>query len=146
MKKTRVFLDSSVLISGLASVSGNSHRILALVELGIITACISADVQNEVLRNVKRKLPEATTHFERLLKEIPFKMVEASREATERAESIINKHVTPIMAAAISGKVDWLLSPDKHFLAVKGSDGLDFTIASPDEFLQQLVSILKKPE
>lgn len=144
MRKTRVFLDSSVIISGLASVSGGSHKVLALAELGIITPCISADVENEVIRNVMKKLPESVVHFERLLKELPFIVVEASKEDYERVKLIINEHDAPIMAAAISGKANWLLNLDKHFLAIKGRKELDFAIATPGEFLQQLVNILKE--
>ena len=70
MRKTRIFLDSSVIISGLASVKGGSHKVLALAEVGIIAPCISAEVENEVLRNVAKKLPNAVVYFERLLKEL----------------------------------------------------------------------------
>jgi predicted nucleic acid-binding protein len=143
MRKIRVFLDSSVIMSGLASVNGGSHKVLALAELGIINPYISAEVESEVMRNVAKKLPNAVVHFERLLEELSFTVVEASKEDHERAKLIINEHDAPIMAAAISGKVDWVLSLDKHFLAVKGSGGLNFTIATPGEFLQQFVGIIK---
>ena len=146
MRKTRIFLDSSVIISGLASVKGGSHKVLALAEVGIIAPCISAEVENEVLRNVAKKLPNAVVYFERLLKELSFVVIEASSEDHERGKLIINEHDAPIMAAAISGKVDWLLSLDKHFLAAKERVGLDITISTPGEFLQQLVDILKEPE
>ena len=49
MRKTRVFLDSSVIIAGLASASGGSHKVLALCELGLIDPFISAEVQNGLL-------------------------------------------------------------------------------------------------
>ncbi len=144
MRKIRVFLDSSVIIAGLASASGGSHRALALAEIGIITPCISADVEREVLRNVAKKLPKAVVHFERLLQELSFTVIETSEQEIERAKAIINEHDAPIIAAAISGGVDWLLSLDKHFLALKEKETLDFTVATPGEFLQQLADILKE--
>lgn len=49
MKQSKVFLDSSVIIAGLASRTGGSHEVLALSELGIIVPCISEDVVSEVL-------------------------------------------------------------------------------------------------
>ena len=144
MRKIRVFLDSSVIIAGLASASGGSHKVLALAELGIITPCISADVESEVLRNVTKKLPKAVVHFERLMQELPFIVIETSKQEIEGAELIINKHDALIMAAAISAKVNWLLSLDKHFLTLKERGVLDFTVATPGEFLQQLADILKE--
>ncbi len=144
MRKIRVFLDSSVIVAGLASASGGSHKVLALAELGIITPCISADVESEVLRNVAKKLPKAVVHFERLLQELSFTVIETSEQEIERAKAIINEHDAPIIAAAISGGVDWLLSLDKHFLALKEKETLDFTVATPGEFLQQLADILKE--
>ena len=144
MRKIRVFLDSSVIIAGLASASGGSHKVLPLAELGIITPCISADVKSEVLRNVAKKLPKAVVHFERLMQELPFIIIETSKQEIEGAELIINEHDAPIMAAAISAKVNWLLSLDKHFLALKGRGALDFIVATPGEFLQQLADTLKE--
>jgi predicted nucleic acid-binding protein len=146
MRKIRVFLDSSVIIAGLASASGGSHKVLALSELGLIDPFISAEVQNEVLRNIKNKLPKAIDNFERLLRSLPFTVVEVHEEDIKRAELIINAHDAPIMAAAIFGKVDWLLSLDKHFQAVKEREKLDFTIATPGEFLQRFVEIVKDQE
>jgi len=118
--------------------------VLALAELGIITPCISADVESEVLRNVAKKLPKAAVHFERLMRELPFIVIETSKQEIEGAELIINEHDAPIMAAAISAKVNWLLSLDKHFLTLKERGALDFTVATPGEFLQQLADILKE--
>jgi predicted nucleic acid-binding protein len=132
------------MIAGLASASGGSHKVLALAELGIITPYISADVEREVLRNVAKKLPKAVVHFERLMQELSFTVIEASEQESERARLIINEHDTPIMAAAMSGGVDWLLSLDKHFLTLKEKGTLDFTVATPGEFLQQIADILKE--
>lgn len=38
MRRIKVFLDSSVIIAGLASASGGSHKVLALAELGVIAS------------------------------------------------------------------------------------------------------------
>jgi predicted nucleic acid-binding protein len=144
MRKIRVFLDSSVIIAGLASASGGSHKVLALAELGIVAPYISADVEHEVLRNVAKKLPKAVAHFERLMKELHFTVIETSEQEIEHARAVINEHDAPIMAAAMSAKVNWLLSLDKHFLALKESGGLNFNIGTPGEFLQQIADILKE--
>ena len=58
-------------------------------------------------------------------------------------ELIINEHDAPIMAAAISAKVNWLLSLDKHFLTLK-ERGRWIYCCHSWRFLQQLADILKE--
>ena len=136
MKQNKVFLDSSVIIAGLASRAGGSHEVLALAELGIIVPCISEDVVSEVLRNVQKKLPNCSTHFYALFKALPFKMADAAERDMEYAKSLINEKDAPILAAAIGENVDWLLSLDKHFLKADWKEKLNFPIGSPRDFLQ----------
>lgn len=136
MKRIKVFLDSSVLIAGLASRKGGSHEVLALAELGIIIPCISEDVVSEVLRNVQKNLPNSALHYYNLFKTMPFKVMDASEKDTEYAKTLINEKDAPILAAAISGSVDWLLSLDKHFLRLERSPG--FNVGTPGMFLQML--------
>jgi len=137
MRPTKVFLDSSVIIAGLASEIGGSHRVLALAELGLITPYISEEVTEEVMRNIQKKLPESIAHFYTLLKSLPFIIAGADEKARKYALTLINEKDAPILAAAISGKVDWLLSLDKHFLTADWKGNLEFKIASPQEFLNE---------
>ncbi|MQL52370.1 PIN domain-containing protein [Desulfofundulus thermobenzoicus] len=139
----KVFLDSSVIIAALASMSGGSHEVLALAELGIIVPCISEDVVGQVLRNVQKKLPGCVDSYYTLFKVLPFKIVDPTDEDLEYARSLINEKDAPIPAAAISGKVDWLLSLDKHFLSGDWKGKVNFAIGTPGDFLQELVSFLK---
>jgi putative PIN family toxin of toxin-antitoxin system len=139
MKQSKVFLDSSVIIAGLASKTGGSHEILALAELGLIIPYISEDVVKEVLRNVQDKLPNCKAYFYSLFKTLTFKLVDASDKDLEYAKALINEKDAAILAAAISGKVDWLISLDKHFLIMNWKGKLDFVICSPGDFLQELI-------
>lgn len=50
-KTPRLFLDSSVIIAGLASRTGASHAILALAELGLIRLVGCPYILTEVERN-----------------------------------------------------------------------------------------------
>lgn len=142
MKQIKVFLDSSVVIAGLASRTGGSHEVLALVELGIIAPHISEDVVIEVLRTVHKKLPNCEAIFYALFKTLPFTIVDPAQKDVELAKSLINEKDAPILAAAISGKVDWLISLDKHFLNEDWEGKVDFLIGSPGDFLQGLVCSL----
>lgn len=78
MRQSKVFLDSSVMIAGLASNTGGSGKILALAELGVIVPCISEDVVSEVVPNIQKKLPGSIALFITLFKKLPFKMIEFS--------------------------------------------------------------------
>ena len=138
MKQTKVFLDSSVIIAGLASKKGGSYEVLALAELKIIVPCISKEVVNEVFRNVQKKLPVSTAHFYTLFKKLPFKIIDTANEDFARAKKIINEKDAPILAAAMSGKVDWLLSLDKHFLEKGLEEKARFQLGTPGDFLQKL--------
>jgi len=137
MRQSKVFLDSSVIIAGLASNTGGSNEILALAELGVIIPYISEDVVSEVVRNIQKKLSGSSALFITLFKKLPFKMIEFSEKDLDFAKTIINEKDAPILAAAISGKVDLLLSLDKHFFAIKCKENLDFVISTPGEFLRE---------
>lgn len=143
MRQTRVFLDSSVIIAGLASATGGSHEMLALAELGVIAPCVSEDVVAEVLRNVQKKLPGCLDSYYALFKALPFRVIDASPKDLERARSLINEKDAPVLAAAMSGRVDWLLSLDKHFLHEALGKQVGFSIGTPGDFLQGLAGFLK---
>ncbi|MGQ9825815.1 MAG: putative toxin-antitoxin system toxin component, PIN family [Desulfotomaculales bacterium] len=138
MEQTKVFLDSSVIIAGLASKKGGSYEVLALAELKIIIPCISEEVVSEVFRNVQKKLPGSTAHFFALFKKLPFKIIDPFEEDLARARKLINEKDAPILAAAMSGKVDWLLSLDRHFLKAGLEEKAGFQLGTPKEFLQKL--------
>jgi len=138
MKQSKVFLDSSVIISGLASKKGGSFEVLVLAELNIITPCICEDVVSEVYRNVQKKLPGSLAYIYTLFKELPFELIDPTEEDMEQAKELINEKDASILAAAMTGKVDWLLSLDKHFLKANIEDKIGFRICAPGEFLYKL--------
>lgn len=138
MKAIKVFLDSSVIIAGLASARGGSREILNLAELGFLIPVISEEVVREVTRNVERKLPDCLAHYYQLFRLLPFIMAEPGEERLVQAKGLINSNDARILAAALTARVDWLISLDKHFLALN-SEKLSMKIGSPGEFLQSVV-------
>ncbi|HOV79186.1 MAG TPA: putative toxin-antitoxin system toxin component, PIN family [Bacillota bacterium] len=131
----KVFLDSSVIIAGLASATGASHKVLALAELKLIRPYVSEDVISEVLRNAQKKLPDSLAHFYMLFKILPFRIVDPTVKDLEHAKTLINNKDAPILAAAMAGQADWLLSLDKHFLAAGLQEKAGFAIGPPGKFL-----------
>src|SRR3990170_5530469 len=75
MKKTRIFIDSNVLIAGLASDQGASFRLLKLIEQRIFDAYVCQLVLYESEKNIKKKLPESLPYFYYALKNLSFTVI-----------------------------------------------------------------------
>lgn len=138
MKPIKVFLDSSVIIAGLASRRGGSYELLALAEVGIITPYISEQVINEVLRNTQKKLPGCVDLFYLLFKRLPFVIADPGVEHLLHAKAFINENDAPIIAAAMTAEADWLLSLDSHFLNKDWKGEVSFLIGTPGDFLRKM--------
>ncbi len=140
MRKTiRVFFDSSVIIAGLASSTGSSSMLLILAEMGVIEPYVSEQVVTEVISNIEKKLPASLPQFFILFKTLPFKLVDPDQGTSDYARQLINDKDAPILAAALAGRVDVLVSLDKHFLNVNTAQPLPFAICKPGELLQALI-------
>lgn len=138
-KKIKVFLDSSVIIAGLASSRGGSREVLLLAELGVIIPVISEQVVTEVLRNVERKLPQCLPEFYTLFKILPLVMApQPGAETCEKAHRLLNPTDAEILDAALNAGADWLISLDKHFLDSYLEEKAPLRIASPGVFLQHV--------
>lgn len=138
MKPIKVFLDSSVIITGLASSKGGSREILNLAELKFLVPIISEQVVREVTRNIEKKLPDRLPHYFQLFRLLPFVMVEPGLEDLEKARKLINPQDAGILASALTAGVDWLISLDKHFLALNNEELL-MKIGSPGDFFESVV-------
>lgn len=117
-----VCLDADVVIAGLFSLSGASHAILVLGEVGLLRVIIPEAAVDEIRRNLQRKLPEAVAAFEAFLK-APFVGTHLPTAADVRkARSLAHRKDVPIMAAALGSQATMLVTHNtRHF---KSSDGL----------------------
>lgn len=107
------------MVAASASVTGASAYVLHLSRMKKIKALISEDVFGEAKKNVEQKLDE--TGKQRLdvyLKLARLVLISDPKpEAVKAAEAAIHVKDAPILAAAIAGKADVLLTLDrKHFL------------------------------
>lgn len=116
--KPRVFLDSSVLISGMASPSGASRAILTLADAELITLVVSEQVLTESERDLREKLPWALAYYQRVISMAVLEIEpDPSLEEIETARRIIHPKDAPILAAAMAAQVDYLVTLDReHFL------------------------------
>ncbi|WP_276619844.1 putative toxin-antitoxin system toxin component, PIN family [Syntrophomonas wolfei] len=138
MNPIKVFLDSSVIIAGLASAKGGSREILNLAELGFLIPVISEEIVREVVRNIERKLPACLAHYYQLFRILPFIMAEPSEDSLAQAKELINPHDALILASALSSRADWLISLDKHFLVLNNKE-LFMKIGTPEDFLESVL-------
>lgn len=140
--KLRLFLDASVIIAGIASLTGASGIILSLCEAGQVQAVVSEAVLDECQRNIQRKLPEMMPRFQRVMKALKLEVVPyPPLEQVRRCERIIHRKDAHILAAAMEARPDYLITLDAtHFLkdlSVGQKSGLKIVL--PGDFLGEVI-------
>lgn len=138
-----IFADSSVIIAGAGSSTGASRAVLTLAELGFLKVVISQLVLEESQRNIAKKLPAALPVFTQLLATIKPEIIpDPTLEECQQWITIIEAKDTPIIAAALSAKVNRLLTLNtKDFTAeVAATTGL--IIQTPGNFIQDIRGII----
>jgi len=131
-------MDTSALIAGLASPTGASHVVLTLAEGELFTLVIAEEVLLKAEGNLQEKLPRALPEYRRFLAACPLeKAVMPSAAEVTAAKEMIHPKDGPILAAAVSLEVDYLVTLNrKHFLddpEVAQKSGL--RIGTPGDFL-----------
>jgi len=139
----KVFFDSSVLIAALLSSSGASAKILAFCEAGLLDACVSEEVIDEVYDVLEREFSEIKENFGLLLRVVGFKKVSADdKPLIKKAKGWIDDpdDVHVLVGAKVS-KVEYLVTLDiKDFIRnerVAKVSGLK--ILTPAGFLQTVI-------
>jgi putative PIN family toxin of toxin-antitoxin system len=138
VQRIRVFIDTNVLIAGVASVTGASATVLALCEAESIQMVISRQVLVEADRNFSAKLPNLVTQFRQFIQDLaPIMMDDPPPTAVQKAASLVARKDAPILAAAVEAKVDYLFTLDKkHFLKEKIRQNIPLEICTPADFLR----------
>jgi putative PIN family toxin of toxin-antitoxin system len=138
--RPRVFLDTNVIFSGLYSSQGAPGKILEGFIDGKLEIIVSQKVLEEVVRTIKKKLPEALSALNRLLVSIPPEIVEdPSPEEVAHWTKVIDAEDAAILAAAVAAQPDYLVTGDSHFLSsphIAEESGLQ--IVTPGQLLEVL--------
>jgi predicted nucleic acid-binding protein len=111
-ERLRVFIDADVLFAGSASTTGASHVVLLMAELGLVEGLISAQVMNEVERNLTDKLPAALPAFRAIAGaccRVVSNPAPGDSEAMSRA-GMADPKDAPILAAALAHDCRWLVT------------------------------------
>ena len=147
-KKTRVFLDSNVLLSGLFSDKGAPRLLLDVLclDLPVLAGVTGQFNVTELERNLRKKMPAVLpiyrAYFPKLkLEIIPF----PSKGDVRRLAGAATAKDIPVLASAISGDADYLVTGDKKlYLSAKEKHKLPFKIVSPPEFLRSILPEILK--
>ena len=134
----RVFIDTNVLIAGLASSTGASAAILDLGEAEEIRIVISKHVLIEADRVFLAKFPHLIDQFRNFIKNLtPLLIDDPKPQAVREASKVIEIGDAPILAAVKSERIDYLVTLDtKHFKTNKVKEYLSTPIVTPGEFLK----------
>jgi predicted nucleic acid-binding protein len=142
--RSKVFLDSSALIAGIASSKGAAREILRLAEIGLIEIIVSRQVVVEADRNITAKLPECLDDFRNYLETLaPVLVPDPSPKEILRFSALIEPHDAPILAAAVAAQADYLVSWDqKHFMTTGPRALARPKVMNPGEFLHEFRQLL----
>lgn len=138
-----IFADSSVIIAGVGSTTGASRAVLILAELGFFKLAISPQVIEESQRNIAKKLPAFMPVFSDFLARIkPEVTPDPSVEECDRWMTIIESKDAPIIAAAISAKVNRLLTLNTKDFTAEVAARTGLIIQTPGDFIQDIRGII----
>jgi predicted nucleic acid-binding protein len=114
----RFFLDSSVILAGVASLVGASHALLVLGEVGFVRLVTLPYVFEEVERNLSKKLSRAVPRYQQIRLSIHWELVpNPPLEQVKRWSSVLPAKDAPVLAAAVSASPSRLVTLDtKHFI------------------------------
>jgi len=148
-KAVRVFLDSNVILSGLISDKGALRICLDLLTLKLpfLFGCTGRFNLIEIERTLKKKMPKMLPLYRKYLPLLNLKIIPlpSPQEIREFSGKIADKDV-PVLASAIKGKADFLVTGDKrHFQRLKAHGEYPLRIATPAEFVDKILpEILQK--
>ncbi|MEK7104379.1 MAG: putative toxin-antitoxin system toxin component, PIN family [Patescibacteria group bacterium] len=135
-KLFKIFLDTSVLLSGLNSPFGASGFIISIFKLNKIIVFISPEVIFEAEKVIKNKFPLLKIPFVDFLTSHPVITQKLTLNEIKSAYKIINSEDAPILAGAIKAKVDFLVTLDKKFQEL-AKNKVKLKILPPGQFLEK---------
>ncbi|MBI3696100.1 MAG: PIN domain-containing protein [Acidobacteria bacterium] len=146
MSRPRVFLDSCVLIEGLAVHSSASQGVLIL-RRSLITLILAEAVYEETKRALCRDFPAESDELLRNLEcvldpQIVERLPRVSRHDVEQARRLIrHEHDAPILAAAIKARPDWLVTDNTDHFNEEVSRRTGLRIVTPGRLLDEVPSV-----
>ena len=138
----RVFLDSNVVLSAFFSDRGAPSRILDVLaaRLPPVHPLIGAYNLLEIERNIGKRLPEAQPLVRALIERLGFEIIPLpGLQAVEHWLPSVAAKDAPVIASAVNGNADVLVTGDKRDLLGSKDPRLPFRILLPAFFLDSFL-------
>ena len=140
------FLDSSVILSGLASPTGGSGKLLEAGKLKKVRLIANPYVVQEASYHLDKLKLELDDLENLLSNHVVHLMSDPSKQIIQKFEKITpDSNDAPIIAGSLLSRVDYLISLDKkHILIPRVKRALKpIKVVSPKEFWSSLKSYFK---
>lgn len=119
-KVPKVFLDSSVLIAAAISPTGSARDLIISSINNKFKIVVSDVVLEETARNLANKAPKALPALQLFLEALNPDVVSPTKTSILKVSKVVELKDAPIVAGAITVKVDYLVTFDrKHLLKQK---------------------------
>ena len=133
-------VDTNVLVSGTIALQGFPARIVDAVidgDMMLVSSPTLIDEYVEVMRrpHIARKYPKAVIRASRVIEVIVHTGVHVSGVVTDRV--LANPDDDFLLACAVEGKADYLVSGDEHLTALGSYRGVK--IVTPREFVESVL-------
>lgn len=129
----RILIDTNIVLSAILSTEGRTAEALKVAIRDEHTICLCTYSIDELRIAVKRKFPTKIHALELFLSEFSYELILTPAILPQTLPSIRDVSDLPILASAIVGGVDMLLTGDKDFEAV---DVEGLTVISPTKFME----------
>ena len=141
MRKTKVFVDSDVVISSLISQKGAAYLLLNEFKSNFVIS----DISKKELEKVAKRLDIKQNQLQDLIKK-HLKVSKLKKEISKIKEEFKNYTTdindTHIVAGSVSAKTKFLLTYNiRHFQRQKIKEDLGIIVLTPAQFLQYLRSM-----
>ncbi len=135
--KPRILFNASVVLSGFASPSGGSGKLLGWIRKGNVQGFVSEIILDEIMRHrAKLSIPATSIRtLTKLFTVVPAPPVSIVRGFEAVVVDVGDAHV---LASAKEYRADFLVTLDKkHLLALRGKIRM-FRIVSPKELIERI--------
>jgi len=129
----RILIDTNIALSAILAPSGHTADVLKFAIRNEHTLCLCTFSIDELRIVVKRKFPGMVYDVEMFLSELSYELLLTPAVLPKDLPPIRDANDLPILASAIMGDVDLLLTGDKDFDAV---DVERPAILSPTQFME----------
>ena len=136
----KAFADASVIIASIISPTGGSRELLKRHSQGEIQLLVNLYVVLEAKRNLTQKSPHNVGNVDMLIDLLALELVDLEAQRVREVAEYTEMKDAPVVAGAIMGKCQYLLTYDKQHLLDKPEIATQsgLIIATPGDLLQFL--------